>query len=925
MPGSYSSGYSAGYGAPTQQVKYWIGGTAGNSSDNSRWSLSSGGANDTTAPFTGDTVIYDANGLGDCSWNSTVTVAAFTETAGYTGTVTIAAGVTQGITGDQSIGDGCGFIAVSTAQVNLDGDIAWNASANIDFQNGSIFNTGGNLVIPNGNSYIMNCVLTIAKDGGSVDVANADNSSRIETVILTADSIINQTNTFYGDHITGPATGTVTWTGAGTIVTQNPYTNKQNIVCSATTNGGIELSDGTASTTIGNYGNWCLNGGNKTISGSGTMSAYCYNAFQLSQNTTIIILCTGDWNLVVTDEIKIGDTIVQNRGGRLQWHSSGNITCDKLNVNESDGVQTKSLELNATSGNISVLRDYLQDINTSLVATLATNTITVGENINIDFNSSCDFGSTTVIHSGTGTILNQLSGNGFNILSGAFTGEKTTFGEIGYINRLIVNGGTVTAIASTEWITLGRSVDDVKILEEAGATPTTFDNSGGGWVSFYLYTLGVSINTLDGFNIGNGIFQFRSINGTISMLGDVTAQDIHAVTGAGRFNGNTITLSDLLNIDGGALDIGTGATITADKLEYNSPGDVLTGSGTITCSEDVTHIQATLNIADITLTARDYIPSAGVTLNADTTINLTGDYNPANETLWTANWGTNGRLNMIGTTTQTIQFGGQGEPVFLCNANHTASVQLLDGPLNGATKFCSDATTGNTDTQFPTGIQVALIDINSIGSGSNTNLMDSDTDTVQANISMVNNGTAFHADFKDINLTGAVLFADSVTCNDLGNNNLSPDGVQEGIYFTPIQYPVDNIYKTNRVTKKTIQRRGTVVPAITLSELYTGDDWGLEFTFTDNGEVIDLSGVTSIYASVVSSGNVALIPQTAQSSTTAGANWAEGKVVIVFTAALTTDIIPARNAWVEVQVKESGGNVFTFPREQVRIIKGVIS
>jgi hypothetical protein len=68
-------------------TKYWIAAIAADSDDNAQWSTSSGGANDTTAPTSGDDVILDGNGLGNCNWK-TATVSSVTMSAGYTSTLT---------------------------------------------------------------------------------------------------------------------------------------------------------------------------------------------------------------------------------------------------------------------------------------------------------------------------------------------------------------------------------------------------------------------------------------------------------------------------------------------------------------------------------------------------------------------------------------------------------------------------------------------------------------------------------------------------------------------------------------------------------------------------------------------------------------------------------------------------------------------
>ena len=55
-------------------VKYWIG-AAGNVSDNTRWSTTSGGANNATAPGSADVATFDGGGTNNCTLDATVNVA----------------------------------------------------------------------------------------------------------------------------------------------------------------------------------------------------------------------------------------------------------------------------------------------------------------------------------------------------------------------------------------------------------------------------------------------------------------------------------------------------------------------------------------------------------------------------------------------------------------------------------------------------------------------------------------------------------------------------------------------------------------------------------------------------------------------------------------------------------------------------------
>ena len=75
-------------------IKYWIGAGAGNFNNNTRWSLSSGGPNNTTAPGAADLATFNGSGLGDDTITADPNVGGINILAGYTGTNTKNTGIT---------------------------------------------------------------------------------------------------------------------------------------------------------------------------------------------------------------------------------------------------------------------------------------------------------------------------------------------------------------------------------------------------------------------------------------------------------------------------------------------------------------------------------------------------------------------------------------------------------------------------------------------------------------------------------------------------------------------------------------------------------------------------------------------------------------------------------------------------------------
>ncbi|NRA38760.1 MAG: hypothetical protein HRU15_11510, partial [Planctomycetes bacterium] len=469
----------------------------------------------------------------------------------------------------------------SGSTLNINGDISWGDNANIDAQAGSNINSGGNFVVnPTPSTIKLDGNVTVGVNGGTVNVANASNTSRIENFYLTDGCTINQTANLYVDNVFGPASGNANWTGSGLVLTQAAITNLANITCNADTDGGIELSDSTVATAIGDYGNWTLNGDTKSLSGTGTLSCYRYNCYKTSQNTTVVVTCTGSWNLVCTDQLKIGDTAVTTRGGRFLWHSSGTITCQDLNVNVNDTVQSTNLELNATSGNITATGNYLQDNTTGLVATLATNTINVAGNITINSGSSCDFGSTIINQTGTGNIDNQTAGNTFNNVSCAASGETSTvIGVLQFTGYLSFGGGTFDFDSGYLIVPL------IGGTQLTGADTTTFTGTSS------LYFRGTTDTLITGANFGaRALYYENTAGGTVIMDGDFT------YTGTTRaYNSATLDLNghtiyngyNYIGFSGSGLHIiwNGGAIVTSSTLNMNhidGTSGSMSGTGTIT-------------------------------------------------------------------------------------------------------------------------------------------------------------------------------------------------------------------------------------------------------------------------------------------------------------------------------------------------------
>ena len=96
-----------------------------------------------------------------------------------------------------------------------------------------------------------------------------------------------------------------------------------------------------------------------------------------------------------------------------------------------------------------------------------------------------------------------------------------------------------------------------------------------------------------------------------------------------------------------------------------------------------------------------------------------------------------------------------------------------------------------------------------------------------------------------------------------------------------------------------------------------GTDFVVTATLTRDGAPAVLTGAT-ILATLRSATGAELVPATAQASSTAGANWALGVIVVVFPKALTA-LIPAGDAYVEYDVTLEGVEQIYEP-QQIQVV-----
>ena len=153
--------------------RYWIASSGANWTDTANWSATSGGSGGASVPGASDDVVFDGNGVGDCTIDVNASIASLDAQSGYTGTFSLSS-FTLNVIGNATADSN---LAVSTGTLSCQGDVdiyPLQASGGTLTLNGSsqVLTLGANLV---------NVVTDLNIDGSTVTVANNGNSRRLAT------------------------------------------------------------------------------------------------------------------------------------------------------------------------------------------------------------------------------------------------------------------------------------------------------------------------------------------------------------------------------------------------------------------------------------------------------------------------------------------------------------------------------------------------------------------------------------------------------------------------------------------------------------------------------------------------------------------------------------------------------------------------
>lgn len=584
--------------------KYWIGAASGNFNDTLRWSLSSGGGNDTTPPDSGDVAIFDGAGVGDVAITDDPDVAGIDIQAGYSGTISQNSGVEITV----------GASGFSQADGTFSG-----GDAVLDF-NGPINIAGGNFSVTSSNTEVasdlaINGAATFFHGNGTF----LFNGPATRTVDIVTAQLNNVTlNMSGGDLI---VTGTMNIDGTFTVTAVNSI-NTGVIAASGnviTTDGGVagdgvvRFDGGVQSLSVdGANGNGALPG--IEINNSGTLTI----------DDNIELDGTSGWTFVTgnvdtktlssalifdgSDNTFIDDSTTEFNDVELSF---GGASLDVTGTMDVDGIFTITLVNDINTGSILVSNNVIttdgsvtgsgklvfDGVNQELYSNKLggtgaipaieinnTGTLTIFDNIQVEGdagwlytsgdvdatsqNSKIDFtNSNSKTVNDTNTVFNDVE---VDMVGAALTvtGSMNVDGDFMLSGANEVNGGVITVAGDL-------TLSDTTV---GGTAAVTLDGTGA-----------QTINSIGGGDLPNGTFTINKSDEVATLISnltlDVVGQDLSILSGTLDLAGFDLSLTgvgDVLTVaDGATLQLQGGETVTASTLDLQTGSTVIyNGTGT---------------------------------------------------------------------------------------------------------------------------------------------------------------------------------------------------------------------------------------------------------------------------------------------------------------------------------------------------------
>jgi len=312
------------------QTRYWVASSAGNWSDSNNWSVSNGGAGGASIPSTTDRVIFNSNGLGNCSIDlSLVEIEGLLIGNSYTSQLNIGTS-TISINGNSQVEFNAGDIIASGpgSKINI------NTSDDVLFtNNGGVFDCDFEIVSSRAsfsggvfNGKVKVTVSPIAALNG--DGLNTFNDSLIVTNLGSSNFLTSRNNP---DIYNGPIKLSNQGTGLIRMSFEGIGTEFNNNIIVESTGGGILFGEGEGSATL-------ADGYSIFIGDQGfSQSDLRFEDFTQLGNTLVNINLDGTARLVIEDSEIGGELNVV--APRIQLRTSifnSNVSLEKILSGNSD-------------------------------------------------------------------------------------------------------------------------------------------------------------------------------------------------------------------------------------------------------------------------------------------------------------------------------------------------------------------------------------------------------------------------------------------------------------------------------------------------------------------------------------------------------------------------------------------------------------